>query len=410
MQSLTYAQKLKSDIPASLAVFLVAIPLCLGIAHASGTPLLSGLISGVVGGIVVGLLSDSQLSVSGPAAGLITVMLGSIKDLGSYQQVCVALILAGLIQIILGIVKMGKLTRFLPFSVVEGMMAGIGAILIMKQAHFLIGQDSSHSYHIQAAVIGTISMISLLMWDHTVGKKIKIIPASLVVVILSLLINYLFHIFFAPYEFGSDYLVNLPLFSGISDVSSKLMSPDWSAFNNPTTFKVAITICLIASIESLLSINATERLDPYHRHTNKNRELYAQGAGNILCGLLGGLPITSVIVRSSVNLSAGAKSRYSAILHGLFILLAMIWGASIINKIPIVALSSILVFTGYKLANPKIFYILWKKGRLEFASFLITFLLVVFEDLLVGVMVGVFFNTIIENYFKGKEKKVEDIH
>lgn len=397
-----------SDLFSAIAVFLVAIPLCLGIAHACGVPLISGIFAGIIGGIFIGSISDSPLSVSGPAAGLISLIIVGISELGSFNLFLLSICIAGLLQMIMGAFHLGKLTRFIPHSVIEGMMAGIGIILIIKQAHFLYGQDLTHEFQGESLTISIISLLALFFWDKVSDKRLKTIPGSIIVVVLSLLISVVYHSFFAEYEFDSSYLVHLPEISDWNSFKSNLLFPDFSGLSNWLVYKHAFVISLVASIESLLCVNGIEKLDPLGRHANKNRELLAQGFGNMISGLIGGLPVTSVIVRSSVNLSAGAKSKNSAILHGFYLLAALFLFSGIINKVPIVALASILCFTGYKLAHPKNFIQSFKKGFKEWGPFLTTLLIVVFKDLLTGVGVGLALVTIINYTEKGSLKHIKN--
>lgn len=376
------------DLVSSVAVFLVAIPLCLGIAHACGVPMISGIIAGMIGGMVIGFISDSPLSVSGPAAGLISLILVAINDMGSFQAFLVCIFLAGCFQILLGAIKLGKLTRYIPHNVIEGMMAGIGLILIMKQFPSFIGRMEGHPYHEEAVTIGFICLFSLIIWDKFMAHRVKTIPGSLVVVIISVIISSIFHLFLTAHEFDFHYFVHLPSITSMADLKNNLVTPDWSALASFKTYKHALTIGAVATIESLLCVNGIEKLDPLGRHTNKNRELFAQGIGNMLAGLLGALPVTSVIVRSTVNLSAGARSKLSTILHGFILLISVFFLAQLINNIPLVSLSAILIFTGYKLAHPKKFIVAFKQGYREWAPFILTLIVVTFKDLLIGVALG----------------------
>ena len=380
---------LKYDLIAGLSVFLVAIPLCLGIALACGAPLISGLMAGIIGGIIIGALSDSHLSVSGPAAGLVAIVLAGISELGSYSMFAAALVIAGIFQIGLGLLKAGKLTRLLPHSVIEGMMAAIGIILILKQFPVLLGQNADNAYHMLILGLGIISLSLLLVWDIYFSHRIKLLPGSLIVVMVGMLASLLLSMTMYRNVVDTSYFVQIPAINSFGELRDILVFPDWSALSNPLLYKTAFVLALVASIESLLCINAVERLDTLGRKTNKNRELLAQGAGNALSGLVGGLPITSVIVRSSVNLNAGAKSKNSAILHGLFIVFVMFFGVSLMNKVPLVSLAAVLIFTGYKLAHPKHFITAWKTSKIDFIAFAATAVIVVMIDLLVGVMTGI---------------------
>lgn len=393
-------KNLKYDLIAGLSVFLVAIPLCLGIALACGAPLISGLMAGVIGGIVIGALSDSHLSVSGPAAGLVAIVLAGISELGSYSMFAAALVIAGIFQIIMGVLKAGKLTRLLPHSVIEGMMAAIGIILIMKQYPVLLGQNGENTYHGLILGLGIVSLLLLLVWDTYFSHRIKLLPGSLIVVMTGMLASFALSLTMYRNEVDPSYFVQIPAIHSLGELKNILVFPDWSALSNPLLYKTAFVLALVASIESLLCINAIERLDTLGRKTNKNRELLAQGAGNTLSGLVGGLPITSVIVRSSVNLNAGAKSKGSAIIHGVFIILVMFFGVALMNNVPLVSLSAVLMFTGYKLAHPKHFVTAWKTSKIDFIAFATTALIVVVNDLLVGVMAGIAVYYVLIKFFK----------
>lgn len=391
----------KFDLIAGFSVFLVAIPLCLGIALACGAPLMSGLMAGIIGGIVVGTCSDSHLSVSGPAAGLVAIVIAGISDLGSYSAFVAALVLAGAIQICLGLVKAGKLTRLLPHSVIEGMMAAIGIILILKQYPVLLGQNSSSPYQSTVFILGIASLVLLFIWDIYFSHRMKLVPGSLIVVLVGILATLTLNMFI-PNTFDPQYFVKIPSISSFTEFKNLLVLPDWSAFSNPLLYKTALVLALVASIESLLCINGIERLDPLGRHTNKNRELVAQGLGNTFSGLIGGLPITSVIVRSSVNLNAGAKSKASAISHGVLIVLVLLFGTSLMNHVPLVSLAAVLIFTGYKLAHPKHFVTAWKTGKIDFIAFIMTAVVVVLNDLLVGVLAGIAVWYVLKKFEKEK--------
>lgn len=383
-----YTNNLKYDLLAGVSVFLVAIPLCLGIALACGAPLISGLFAGIIGGILIGILSDSHLSVSGPAAGLVAIVITGISDMG-FAGFCTALVLAGGIQIVLGVCRAGKLTEYLPYSVIEGMMAAIGIILIIKQFPILLGKDLAHSHNSTILALGIFSLIFLFFWDKYFSSRFKLIPGSLVVVILGTLISLVLGMNFVDLAIEQKFFVQIPSLSTWSQFTETLTFPNWTVFNDPLLYKTALVVALVASIESLLCINAIETQDPYKRPTNKNRELIAQGTGNLFSGLIGGLPITSVIVRSSVNLNAGARTKLSAIFHGFLIIIALIFGAKLINSVPLVSLAAILIFTGYKLAHPSHLVTAWKKSKIDLIAFVATVIMVVKIDLLVGVLSGI---------------------
>ncbi len=399
---------IKQDFPASLVVFLVALPLCLGVALASGAPLLSGLISGIIGGIVVGFLSQSHTSVSGPAAGLAAVVLSSIMQLGSFETFLLAVVIAGVLQVVMGIAKAGFIANYIPSNVIKGLLAAIGLILILKQIPHAFGIDkdvendftffqqdgentfsellSIVNYFSWGSVVITIlSMLVLIYWDKISIKSIKIIPVSLFVVILGVVCNAFFIYYFPSFAIETSHLVHIPKFDG---VQSLLTFPNFSGIANYQVWVVAFTIAIVASLETLLNLEAVENIDPHKRQASPNRELFAQGIGNILSGLIGGIPITSVIVRSSVNINAGAASKVSTILHGLFLLISLILLSPIINLIPLASLASILILTGYKLTKVSLFRDMYKKGLNQFIPFVVTILAIVFTDLLMGVLIG----------------------
>lgn len=402
--------KIKYDFPASIVVFLVALPLCLGVALASGAPLLSGVISGIIGGLVVGALSSSNISVSGPAAGLTAVVLAAITQLGSFDIFLMAVLLAGIFQIIAGVSKLGFIANYIPSNVIKGLLAAIGVILILKQIPHAVGFDRDHRddftsmqsdgentfsellniftfFSWGAIVISLLSMLAMIYWDKTPMRKIKFFPASLFVVIFGVFINFIFGKFIPSLYIDTSHLVNIPPFEGIS---SLITTPDFSSISNYNVWTVALTIAIVASIETLLNLEAVEKIDIHKRQASPNRELVAQGIGNTLSGLVGGIPLTSVIVRSSVNINAGAKTKLSTILHGIFLLVSVLFLSPIINLIPLSSLAAILILTGYKLANVALFKNMYKKGLNQFVPFLVTILAIVFTDLLIGVVIGLF--------------------
>lgn len=386
---------LKKSIAPGLVVFLVALPLCLGIALASGAPPISGIISGVIGGIIVGFLSNSNVSVSGPAAGLAAIILAAISELGSFQLLLTAGIIAGVIQLILGLLRLGAIANFFPSSVIEGMLAGIGLVILMKQLPLAFGVDAlsdisgTASIHKGTLLITLLSLLILIGWSKIkVLKKIAFLPAALVVVVLGILINQFWINSGSSWAINTTQLVSIPLLNGLSDISSIFILPDWSGFTNPTVWVIAGTIAIVASIETLLCIEATDRLDPLKRHTNTNRELKVQGIGNIISSLLGGLPMTSVVVRSSANVNAGGLYKASAIIHGVFLFLAVILLPLVLNMIPLASLAAVLILVGYNLAKPTVLLHFWHKGYTQFAPFIVTFVMVVVTDLLMGVLAG----------------------
>jgi len=387
---------LKKSVAPGLVVFLVALPLCLGIALASGAPPISGIISGVIGGIIVGFLSNSSVSVSGPAAGLAAIILAAIMELGSFQLLLTAGIIAGIIQLILGFLRAGAIANFFPSSVIEGMLAGIGLVILMKQLPLILGVtslgdiSSVASIHKGTVVISILSLTILILWNKVKGlKKITFLPAALVVVVLGIIVNQFWIASGSSFAIESAQLVSIPLFDTFSDIGSLFVMPDWTGITNPTVWIVAGTIAIVASIETLLCIEATDRLDPLRRQTDTNRELKAQGIGNIISSLLGGLPMTSVVVRSSANVNAGGLYKASAIIHGVFLLLAVLLLPLVLNMIPLASLAAVLVLVGYNLAKPSILMHFWHKGYTQFVPFFVTFIMVVATDLLMGVLAGI---------------------
>ncbi|MHA8065118.1 SulP family inorganic anion transporter [Aquirufa sp. ROCK2-A2] len=406
---------LKGDWKSGIAVFLVALPLCLGIALASGAPLLSGLIAGIIGGTIVALLSGSELSVSGPAAGLTIIVANAIHSLGSFSGFLVAVIIAGALQVLLGLFKLGKIGSFFPSSVIRGMLVAIGIVIILKQIPHALGDDldfigefeffqadgentfselfnSLHLLKPGAILISGIGLIILFSWP-VISEKItwiKAVPASLMVVLIGVGVNQLLFIFEPSLYLGNslDHMVNLPIFNSLGEITEGIVSPDFSFLSNPKIYTIAITLAIVASLESLLSLEATESLDPLKRIASADKELIAQGVGNLTSGLLGGLPITSVIVRSSTNIYAGGKTRMSGFFHGVLLLLAILVIPIYLNLIPLSCLASILLYTGYKLAHPKEIKKVFKEGWKQWIPFAITILVVVGVDLLWGIFIG----------------------
>jgi MFS superfamily sulfate permease-like transporter len=423
----TLFSNLKADFASGLVVFLVALPLCLGIALASGAPLFSGIIAGVVGGIVVGFLSKSHLSVSGPAAGLTAIVLTAITDLGTFNAFLLAVLLAGIMQLILGFIKAGSISNYFPTNVIEGMLAGIGVIIFLKQIPHAFGYDKDYEgdlnflqtdgentfselfetlAHIQVGsiVITTISIIILIAWTKVEFlKKLKLVPAALIAVIVSILINEFFIASGSSLSIKSEHLVTLPVPSTLEEFKSIFLFPDFTAITNSKVWIVAITITVVASIETLLSIEAADRMDAQKRYTDTNVELKAQGIGNIISALLGGLPMTSVVVRTSANNTAGAKSKMSAVIHGLLLLISVVAIPTILNKIPLATLAAVLLLIGYKLANPKTIMHFWEKGKYQFIPFIATLFAVVFTDLLKGVALGMIISVVF--ILKGNMKR-----
>lgn len=403
----------KTDLLSGMVVFLVALPLCLGIAVASGAPPFAGIITGVIGGIIVGTLSSSHVSVSGPAAGLIAIVLAAVTNLG-YETFLLAVVLAGIFQLLLGIAKAGGISSYFPSGVIEGMLTAIGIIIIKKELPHAIGYDKEHegdfySYQLLDAdkgyfseiihsfnyahtgiIIVTVVSLGILIAFNKVSflKKIKAIPGALIVVIAGIIINEIFKVANPSLVIGGEHLVKLPTASSIGEFFGQFRFPDFSGFANPTVWITAVTIATVASIETLLCLEAGDKMDPLKRYSSANTELRAQGIGNILAGLIGGLPMTSVIVRTSANVNAGAKSKLSAIAHGVFLLIAVVAIPGILNKIPMACLAAILIMIGFKLASPKVFKHMWQSGKFQFIPFIVTTIAVVTIDLLKGVGIG----------------------
>lgn len=408
-----YLKSLSSDLPASIVVFLVALPLCLGVALASNAPLFSGIIAGVVGGIAVGLASRSHLSVSGPAAGLTAIVAAALITLPSFEAFLVAVVIAGVLQILFGFLKAGIVGDYVPNAVIKGMLAAIGLILILNQFPHLLGDDSHFETdegvvqekgnifsnfinafaHITpvALLIGGVCLAFHFIWEKLVaGRKgfIRLVPAPLLVVFIGVGINFFF-VNSGGSALQGEHLVTIPQAQSAGEFFSFFSQPDWSQILTPQVWVIGITIALVASLESLLSIEAIDDLDPYQRVTPTNRELKAQGLGNLLSGLLGGLPVTSVIVRSSANVNAGARTKMSTIYHGALLLLCVALIPGLLNLIPKAALAAILIFTGYKLAKPALFMAFYKKGMDQFIPFVITIAAILATDLLKGVIIGI---------------------
>ena len=402
---------LPKDITASIAVFLVALPLCLGIALASNAPLFSGLISGIVGGILVGLISGSHKSVSGPAAGLTAIVATQIALLGSFEVFLTAVVVAGVIQVLLGAFRMGFIAAFFPLSVIKGLLAAIGLILILKQIPHVLGHDSDAEGEMSfvqpdrentfselqamlgdlqpgAALIGVFSILLILLWDRIPVLKKSLVPSSLVVVVLGVVINQFLKGDGSTWAVGASHLVQVPVAKDLESVIGFLRFPDFAALSNPAIYTSAVTIAIVATLETLLNLEAVDKIDPDQRHAPPNRELIAQGVGNMAAGLIGGIPLTSVIVRSSVNINAGAKTKLSAIIHGILILLFVLLVPNWLNEIPLAALAGILVVTGFKLASPNLFKQMWREGTNQFLPFIITISAIVLTDLLIGILIG----------------------
>ena len=407
-----YLNNLGSDIPAGIVVFFVAVPLCLGIALASGAPLFSGVISGIVGGIVVGLLSKSQLGVSGPAAGLAVIVLVAIQDLGSFQVFLMAVVLAGFVQILLGILKAGIIGYYFPSAVIKGMLAAIGIIIFLKQIPHAFGYDKDYEGDLDffqpdgyntftelghmiefissgATIIAAVSLAILILWEQKFMKQIKlfqIVQGPIVAVGVGIGLNLAFA--GSGFAIDGEHTVNLPVAEGLKGFFGQFTLPDFGSITNSEVWIVAVTIAIVASLETLLSVEATDKLDPQKRVTPTNRELFAQGIGNVVSGLIGGLPVTQVIVRSSANIQSGGKTKLSTVFHGLLILFSAMVIPFVLNMIPLACLAAILLLVGYKLAKPALFKEMYKAGRIQFIPFIVTVVGIVFTDLLIGISLG----------------------
>lgn len=410
----------RSDAPSSLVVFLVALPLCLGVALAStkeSPVLMSGIIAGVVGGIVVGLFSGSRLGVSGPAAGLISIVAAAIMTLGSFEAFLVAVVLSGILQIIAGFLGAGVIGNYFPSSVIKGMLAAIGLTLILKEIPHLVGYDKDfmgdesfaqpdgqntfsellHMFNYVswgAIIISFVSLAILIFFDRPFMKKIavfKFIPGALIVVVLGVVMNAVFQSSFPELTLSGEHLVTLPVAESLSDIKGFFIFPDFTALTNPNVYAVAFTIALVASLESLLSVEATDKLDPEKNQTPTNKELKAQGLGNLVSGMLGGLPVTQVIVRSSANINAGGKSKLSTILHGILLFLCVLLIPTVLNMIPYASLAAILMMVGYKLSSVSLYKKMYTLGWDQFLPFIATIIGVLFTDLLKGIGIGLVF-------------------
>lgn len=433
---------LSKDIPASLVVFLVALPLCMGVAMASGGNVIQGILAGVIGGIVVGFISGSQVSVSGPAAGLITIVIAALSDLkvltpehylGAFA---LTIFLAGVIQLLMGVLKLGVIADFIPVAVIKGMLAAIGIIMILKQIPHLVGYDndamgeeeflqndghntfseiffSFEQLSMMALIVGTLGILIHLFWDTKFIKNNKLfsfIPASLVTVVCGVLINEIATNINPIYAIKAEHMVRVPIFSSTGNVSELFVGlfhsftfPDFSYINSSVVWKIAIVIAIVASIESLLSLEAGDKIDSEKRTSPANREMFAQGVGNVIAGLVGALPVTAVIVRTSANVNAGSKTKLSTIFHGFWLLVFVLFAPQLINKIPLSALASVLIFVGYKLAKPTLFFEQKKKGNIAFYPFVITIVAILLTDLLIGITIGMligFYFVIKSNFHK----------
>ena len=399
------------DLTAGLVVFLVALPLCLGIALASGAPLFSGIVSGIVGGLIVGFVGGSHTSVSGPAAGLTAIVLAQLAALGSFEALLLAVLIAGVMQIGLGLARAGALATFVPTSVIKGLLAAIGVILVLKQFPHVLGHDTdpegemafeqpdhentfsellaiAGDLHVGAAVIGLLSIALLVAWSRVKLLQGSRFPAPLAVVLLGLGLGQLFLGFGGDWAIGEAHLVQVPVAKDLAGLVGLLRFPDLSQWQNPGIYTAAVTIAIVASLETLLNLEAVDRIDPEQRVSPPNRELVAQGVGNITCGLVGGLPITSVIIRGSVNIYSGAATKRSTIFHGALLLVPVVALPGLLNRIPLSCLAAILLVTGFRLASPALIRKMWADGPVQFVPFAATVLGIVFTDLLIGLLIG----------------------
>ncbi len=423
---------LRHDLAAGLSVFLVALPLCLGIALASGAPLYAGLLSGIIGGLVVASISGSPLAVSGPAAGLTTLVAASILAFGDYRVFLLTIVVAGLFQLLLGILKMGAIANFFPSSVIKGMLAAIGIILISKQIPLALGYDQpdfwtsgfldlfssanflgnlnefSHHVTLTSVIITVCSLAAMLMVQYSTSDSIKKVPAPLLAVLVGIVLNYLFAFITPELALKQTQLVNIP-----ANIFSNIRLPDFSMlFSNIQIWKDGLIIGLLATLETLLCIEAIDKLDRHNRITPVNRELVAQGFGNMVCGLLGAIPLTAVVVRGAANVDAGGRTKFSAITHGAFLLLAVLFIPFALNKIPYASLAAILLVTGYNLTKPKLYRNMWHLKWKQFLPFLFTIAVILMTDLLIGVSIGLLVSIyfIIQNNFKAEYKVTKTKH
>jgi MFS superfamily sulfate permease-like transporter len=408
-----FGNLLKHDGPAGLVTFLVALPLCLGIALASGASLLSGVIAGIIGGVIVSVLSGSQVSVSGPAAGLTVIVFMAIQEIGSYKGFLVAVVLAGLLQLIFGTLKLGIIVDYVPNSVIKGMLAGIGLMIVLKQIPHALGRDEDYMgdfsflevggnntiSHIAAALasaalgavlIAVVSLALLILWDYLAkrARLFRLLPGPLAVVALGIVLNQVFGRFMPSLQLGSEHMVDLPVPATAAEFFRQFSVPDFSALANKTVWIAGLTIAVVGSLETLLSLEAADRMDPYKRISSSSKELRAQGIGNMIAGLIGGLPITSVVVRTAASVNAGARTWMSAFVHGLLLLACVIFIPGVLRLTPLASLAIILIVVGYKLTKPSLYREVFSQGWDQFIPFITTVIGVVFLDLLKGVLLG----------------------
>ncbi len=434
MQALRH---IRDDGPAGIVVFFVAVPLCLGIALASGAPLFSGLIAGIVGGIVVGVLSGSSLGVSGPAAGLAVIVAGAIETLGSFEAFLVAVVISGFLQIALGAARAGVLAYFFPSAVIKGMLTGIGLLIILKQIPHVVGWDAdpegdlaffqrdgenTFSEIVRAfeQIDGSVTLVAmvalgiLVLWDKVLihrGRIFQLVQGPLVAVSFGIAYQWTALRFAPDWALAGSHLVSIPVLNGVGEASSLLIAPDWSQIGNPKIWITAVTLAVVASLETLLCVEATDKLDPEKKVTPTNRELLAQGVGNAVSGFVGGLPVTQVIVRSSANIQSGARSKNSAIIHGLLLLVAVLMFAAVLNLVPLAVLASILLVVGYKLAKPELFATMYRLGASQFVPFIVTIVAILLTDLLVGVLLGLAVGVLVvlhRNYVNSHTIEIEE--
>jgi MFS superfamily sulfate permease-like transporter len=422
----------RNDLAAGLSVFLVALPLCLGIALASGAPLYGGLLSGIIGGLVVSLISGSHLSVSGPAAGLTTLVAASIISLGDYKIFLLAVMIAGLFQLVLGLLKLGTIANYFPSSVIKGMLAAIGMILILKQIPLALGYNQpdfwtsgsinlfssknflgnfeTFNHHLTkgAIIITAVSLMILILWQQPFAKKLRILPAPLFVVIIGVIANMIFVSIGSDLSLKENQLVTIP-----SNIYANISFPDFSKlFSTTEIWKDGLIIGILATLETLLCIEAVDKLDRHNRITPVNRELIAQGIGNMTCGLVGAIPMTAVVVRGAANVDAGGRTKLSGFTHGLFLLVAVLFVPFLLNKIPYASLAAILLVTGYNLTKPKLFKNMFSLGWKQFIPFFLTIIVILITDLLIGVSIGLLISIyfIVRNNFKAEYKITKTVH
>jgi len=400
-----------ADIRASIVIFLVAVPLCLGIALASGAPLFSGIISGIVGGVVVGALSGSQLMVSGPAAGLSAMVMTAIATMGSYRAFLATVVVAGLVQVLLSVARGGIVGYYFPSSVIRGMLTGIGLILILKQIPHALGYDADfegdetfwqmNAENTFSAIVNALARIEpaavilsvaglalMVFWDRGPGRQLRLVPGALLAVLLGIIGQLVLPLLGGAFQLGPEHLVGLPVLRSVSDIGALFATPDWSALLRVEAWQIAVTLGIVASLETLLTLEATDKLDRYKREAPTDRELAVQGVGNVVAGLLGGLPITGVLARSAANVDAGAQTKSSAMLHGLLLTAAVFLVPAFLNMIPLASLAAVLIHVGVKLAQPARVLHTWNQGRMQFVPFLVTVAAILLTDLLMGILIG----------------------